>query len=271
MPSGYPAAGPSTPGARRRAGSVPAMSITSPRDLEGLRAAGRVVALALAAMRRRVAPGVTTGELDAVAGETFARAGARSAPQLVYDFPGVTCISVNEEAVHGIPGGRRLEPGDVVTLDVTAELDGYVADAAVTVAVEPAAEQDRALIRCAERALDAGLRAARAGVPVHAIGAAVERRVERDGFRVLRPLTGHGVGRAIHEPPTVPNFLLPAAREPLTPGLVITIEPIIASGTRSVAMRPDGWTTVTGNGSRAAHAEHTLVVTRGTPVIVTAV
>ena len=246
------------------------MSIGSPRDLEGLRAAGRVVALAIAAMKRRVAPGVSTAELDAVAADTFAQAGARSAPQLAYDFPGITCISVNEEAVHGVPGGRRLEPGDVVTLDVTAELGGYIADAAVTVAVEPAAPRDQALIRCAERALAAGLRAARSGAPVHAIGAAVERRVERDGFSVLRPLTGHGVGRAIHEPPTVPNFLLPTAREPLTPGLVITIEPIIATATRAVETRPDGWTTVTHNGSRAAHAEHTLVITHGEPLILTA-
>jgi methionyl aminopeptidase len=246
------------------------MSIGSPRDLEGLRAAGRVVALALAAMKRRVPAGVSTAELDAAAGETFAREGARSAPQLAYDFPGLTCISVNEEAVHGVPGGRRLEPGDVVTLDVTAELDGYIADAAVTVALAPVAEHDQALIRCADRALLAGLRAARAGSPVYAIGAAVERRVERDGFTVLRPLTGHGVGRAIHEPPTVPNFLLPSAREPLVPGLVITIEPIIASGTRGVETRSDGWTTVTQNASRAAHAEHTLVITRGEPLIVTA-
>ena len=187
------------------------MSIRSPRDLAGMRAAGRVVAITLDAMRSRVEAGVSTRELDHVAAHTFERLGARSAPQLVYDFPGVTCISVNDEAVHGIPGDRRLEPGDVVTLDVTAELDGYIADAAVTVAVEPAAEADLALIRAAQRGLAAGMRAARAGQPVRAVGVAVERRVEGDGFAVLRPLTGHGVGRSIHEQPTVPNFDHPQA------------------------------------------------------------
>ena len=246
------------------------MSIRSPRDLAGMRAAGRVVAITLEAMRSRVGAGVSTRELDQVAAEAFERFGARSAPQLVYDFPGVTCISVNDEAVHGIPGDRRLEPGDVVTLDVTAELDGYIADAAVTVAVEPAAEVDLALIRAAERGLAAGMRAARAGQQVRAVGAAVERRVEGDGFAVLRPLTGHGVGRSIHEEPTVPNFDHPHATARLTEGLVITVEPIIASGTHEVRTCADGWTTVTGNASRAAHAEHTIVVTRGRPLVLTA-
>jgi methionyl aminopeptidase len=246
------------------------MSIGSREDLDGLRAAGRVVGLAIAAMRERLRPGVTTAELDAVAAEAFAREGARSAPQIVYGFPGVTCISVNDEAVHGVPGGRRIEPGDVVTLDVTAEVDGYIADAAVTVGVDPVATRDRALIECAERALVAGVRAARSNAQVRAIGAAVERRVDRDGFSVLRSLTGHGVGRAIHEPPTVPNFPLRSARQPLTSGLVITVEPIIATGTHAVQTRQDGWTTVTANGSRAAHAEHTIVITRGAPLIITA-
>jgi methionyl aminopeptidase len=246
------------------------MSIRSPRDMDGLRSVGRVVALTLAAMRARVAPGVTTAELDRVALVTFSRYGARSAPQLTYDFPGVTCISVNNEAVHGIPGDRRLAPGDIVTLDVTAELDGYIADAAVTVAVDPVAEADRALIRAAERGLAAGLRVARAGSPVRVVGAAVERRVERDGFAVLRPLSGHGVGRSIHEEPTVPNFDHPLATDILTEGLVITIEPIVATGTREVRTCDDGWTTVTANATRSAHAEHTIVITRGQPLVVTA-
>ena len=177
---------------------------------------------------------------------------------------------MNDEAVHGIPGDRELEPGDVVTLDVTAELEGYIADAALTVAVEPAAEADLALIRAAERGLAAGMRAARAGRQLREVGAAVERRVEGDGFAVLRPLTGHGVGRRIHEEPTVPNFDHPRATGLLTEGLVITVEPIVASGTHDVLTRPDGWTTVTGNRSRAAHAEHTIVITRGHPLVLTA-
>jgi methionyl aminopeptidase len=246
------------------------MSIRTPRDLEGLRAVGRVVALTLAAMRERVAPGVTTRELDQVAADMFAAHGARSAPQLVYDFPGVTCISVNDEAVHGIPGERGLEPGDIVTLDVTAELDGFIADAAVTVALDPASDADLSLIRAAERGLAAGLDVARAGAQVREVGAAVERQVEADGFAVLRSLTGHGVGRTIHEAPSVPNYDHPGAVEVLTPGLVITIEPIVASGTHAVRTQADGWTTVTGNASRAAHAEHTIAITRGRPLILTA-
>ena len=221
-------------------------------------------------MRERVAPGVTTRELDQVAAGMFAAHGARSAPQLVYDFPGVTCISVNDEAVHGIPGDRELEPGDIVTLDVTAELDGFIADAAVTVALDPSSEADRALIRAAERGLAAGLEAARAGAQVRAVGAAVERQVEADGFAVLRSLTGHGVGRTIHEAPSVPNYDHPGATDLLTPGLVITIEPIVASGTHAVRTRADGWTTVTGNASRAAHAEHTIAITHGRPLVLTA-
>ncbi|MGN6379587.1 MAG: type I methionyl aminopeptidase [Gaiellales bacterium] len=246
------------------------MSIKTPRELEGMRAAGRVVALTLAAMRERVEAGVSTRELDEVAARTFARHGARSAPQLVYDFPGVTCISINDEAVHGIPGDRRLEPGDVITLDVTAELDGFIADAAVTVGVDPLDDADRELIRAAERGLAAGLRAATAGAQVRAVGAAVERRVAQDGFAVLRPLTGHGVGRSIHEEPSVPNFDHPYATQRLTEGLVITIEPIVASGTQAVRTCSDGWTTVTENASRAAHAEHTIMITRGRPLVLTA-
>lgn len=246
------------------------MSIRSRRDLEGLRAAGRVVALALAEMRRRVVPGVTTRELDEVAAAVFAHHGARSAPQLAYRFPGVTCISVNDEAVHGIPGSRRLADGDLVKLDVTAELDGYMADAAVTVGVGAIAERDRELIATTRKALAAGILAARVGAPVAAIGRAVERQVETGGFRVLRALTGHGIGREIHEPPTVPNFPHPRALTPLTEGLVITIEPIVAVADRHVRTLADGWTTVTAGGSRVAHFEHTIAVTGGRPTLLTA-
>ena len=246
------------------------MSVGSRADLLGLVAAGRVVAEALARMRALVRPGATTAELDRAAAGVFARHGARSAPQLAYGFPGVTCISVNDEAVHGIPGRRRIEPGDLVKLDVTAELGGYMADAAVTVPVPPVAAADAALCEAAAAGLAAALERARAGATTGAVGAAVEREVERRGFRVLRELAGHGIGHTIHEPPSVPNFGAAGLGEPLTDGLVITLEPIVAATTRSTRRLGDGWTVATADGGRSAHVEHTIVVGRGRPLILTA-
>jgi len=246
------------------------VSIESEADLQGLQRAGRVVAVTLAETRRAVEPGVTTAELDAVALAVLERHGARSAPALVYGFPGAICISVNDEAVHGVPGARRLVAGDAVTLDVTAELDGYMADAAVTVLVPPSAPLAARLVLTAETALSDGIAAARAGHPLNAIGRAVGRTVDSAGFAVLRPLTGHGIGRTIHEPPDVLNYDEPRDRGRLTPGLVITIEPIISARGQALRQDADGWTVRTRDGSLTAHAEHTVVVTRrGTPLVLT--
>jgi methionyl aminopeptidase len=246
------------------------VSIDSEEDLRGLREAGRVVALTLATMRDSLRAGMTTAEVDAVGREVLDRHGARSAPEMVYGFPGTNCISVNDEAVHGIPGARRIERGDLVKLDVTAELGGYMADAAITVAVPPAAPESEGLARCAESAMWKGIRAARAGRLISSIGRAVERSVEGEGFFVLRELAGHGIGRTIHEAPSVPNFETPRARAPLTSGLVITIEPIISAGSRWIRPSGDGWTLRTRDGSRAAHFEHTVVITRDKALVLTA-
>jgi methionyl aminopeptidase len=246
------------------------MSIESERDLLGLRRAGRVVAAVLAAMREAVREGITTAELDAVGARVMALHGARSAPSLAYGFPGATCISVNDEAVHGVPGPRRLARGDVVSLDVTVELDGYYADAAVTVGVPPVAEEARRLIACAEAAFHEAARVARAGRRLSKLGAAVEAEVERRGFKVLRGLCGHGVGRAIHEEPQVANHEIRHDRTRLTDGLVIAVEPIISAGTRQAREGDDGWTISGADGSLTAHHEHTLVITRGEPLLVTA-
>src|SRR5262245_19394507 len=239
------------------------MSIETPAELRALQAAGRVVAESIAAMRRALRPGMTTAELDAVAARIFRRAGARSGPQLDYGFPGVTCISVNDEVVHGIPGPRRLRAGDVVKLDVTAELDGFYADACTTVAVgrpQPAAAR---LTATARRALTAAMRVARAGAPLNGIGRAVEDTVAGTGFGICTELTGHGIGRRIHEPPNVPNLCLEDLGQPLTEGLVMTIEPIVAAGSGAVYQASDGWTVKTADRSLAAHAEHTIVVREG--------
>jgi methionyl aminopeptidase len=246
------------------------MSADTPQHVEGLRRAGRVVAIALRRMKAAVRPGVTTAELDDIAARTFAEHGARSGPRLDYQFPGATCISVNAEAVHGIPGPRRLRDGDLVTLDVTAELDGYYADAAVTVPVGRAKPSAARLAGASTAALRKGLDAARAGARVSDIGAAVEQEVTRRGFHVLADLTGHGIGRRIHEPPTVYNVADPPEDAPLTDGLVITIEPIIAGGTGEVVEGDDGWTVLTADGSLAAHAEHTIVITPDRPILLTA-
>jgi methionyl aminopeptidase len=247
------------------------VSIESQADLEGLRRAGRVVALTLAETRSAVEPGVTTAELDGVAAAVLERHGARSAPQLVYGFPGAICISVGDEVVHGVPGARRLARGDVITLDVTAELDGYMADAAITTIVPPVAPLPERLVQTAELALAQGIASVRAGQPLNAVGRAVGRTVERSGFTVLRPLAGHGIGRTIHEPPTVLNYDEPRQRIRLTPGLVFTIEPIISAAGHALSEDADGWTVRTRDGSLAAHAEHTVVVTpRGAPIVLTA-
>jgi len=246
------------------------MSVDTPEDLRGLRAAGQVVAQTIRAMRRGVRPGVTTAELDAIARNEFERAGARSGPQLDYGFPGTTCIRVNDEAVHGIPGRRRLRRGDLVKLDVTAELDGFYADACRTVAVGDARPQALKLIRASEQALDAALKIVRAGTALNEIGATVQRLVRARGFSVCDGLMGHGIGRRIHEPPDVPNVFDPTLTQPLTDGLVITIEPLVAAGRPEVWMRRDGWTVSTVDGSDAAHTEHTIVVLDGAPLILTA-
>ncbi len=246
------------------------MSIETEEQLEALRAAGRVVAEAIRAMRAEVRVGVSTRELDEVAACVFARAGARSGPQLDYGFPGTSCISVNDEAVHGVPGSRRLEDGDLVKLDVTAELDGYYADACVSVPVGRAFPGYRRLAEASRRALYSGMRAARAGVPINEIGRAVETTVAGYGYAVCRDLAGHGIGRRIHEPPNVPSFHHPRLGQRLTHGLVITIEPIIAAGDGEVDDTDDGWTLKTRDGSCAAHFEHTIVVTDTVPVVLTA-
>jgi methionyl aminopeptidase len=249
--------------------NVTRMSIESQEELDGLRRAGRVVAVVLRELRRRVQPGVTTGELDVLAGRVFARHGARSAPKLVYGAPSEVFISVNDEAVHGVPGRRRLRRGDLVKLDVTAELDGFYADACVTVPVGPAPPRARRLARAADAALARGLAAAKAGVPVRAVSAAVAREAAAHGVSVLADLGGHGIGRTIHEPPSVPNKPDPSDTALLHDGLVITIEPILGAGGPAVRLGDDGWTIRTADGTLAAHTEHTIVVTGGPPLILT--
>jgi methionyl aminopeptidase len=221
-------------------------------------------------MRQSVRPGVSTGELDEISARVFARAGARSGPRLDYGFPGTSCISVNDEAVHGVPGKRRLSDGDLVKLDVTAELDGFYADACISVLVGKASSSTQHLAVASRRALSDALNVARAGIPINQIGATVDATVSQHGYAICPELVGHGIGRRIHEAPDVPNYHHAMLDQPLTRGLVITIEPIIAAGSGAVCDAGDGWTLKTCDGSYAAHTEHTIVITDTRPIVLTA-
>jgi methionyl aminopeptidase len=246
------------------------MSITTPEELTALRAAGVVVRRMLDAMKQAVCAGVTTAELDEVGAVVMRQHGARSAPALVYKFPGVSCISVNDEVVHGIPGRRELQEGDLVKLDATVEMNGFMADAAITVPVGKVCDEDELLLNCAEQAFYKAMRCARVGHRILEIGTSIEHEVQRNGFSVIRELGGHGIGRTIHEPPSVPNYPDPLANRFLTEGLVITVEPILAAGRGQVFVDRDGWTVRTGDRRKAAHFEHTLVITKGEPMLLTA-
>jgi methionyl aminopeptidase len=245
------------------------MSIESSADWDGLRAVSSVASQTLGILARAVEPGITTIELDRIAAGFFASCGARSAPARVYGFPGTVLISVNEEVVHGVPGRRVIASGDLVSLDVTVELGGYVADAARSLVVEPSRPTAHRLVACTKAAFDAALGVARAGTRVNEIGRAVEGEVRRHGFAVVRGLAGHGVGRTIHEPPSVPNEWNPHQPDVLTEGLVITIEPMVAAGSGRPLQEPDGWTIRTRDRGLAAHYEDTVVITQGQPIVLT--
>ncbi|HTI37509.1 MAG TPA: type I methionyl aminopeptidase [Vicinamibacterales bacterium] len=246
------------------------MSIESDRDWRGLRAVGRIVALTLDLLEREAAVGVTTAALDAGAAAFIGFHGAFSAPARTYGFPGTVLVSVNDAVVHGIPDGRALRDGDVVKFDVTLEKDGYVADAARTVVLGRGSERALALKACAEAAFARAMDVARAGALVRHVGAAIDAEVCARGFRVIRELGGHGVGRTIHEPPFMPNFDDHRQRHRLSRGLVVAIEPIIAAGAPAMITDDDGWTVRTKDASLTAHFEHTVAITDGRPILLTA-
>lgn len=247
-----------------------AMSIDDPKDIDGLKRVGAAVAAARDAMSASVAPGVTTADLDAIGREVLKSHGARSAPQLAYNFPGTTCISVNDEIAHGIPSAaRKLREGDLVNIDVSAELDGYWADSGASFPVGAVTPRASALLSATKQALSDAMVEARAGNPLRNIGRAVERRAKKAGFRVVRNLCGHGVGRHIHEKPSVPNTFDPRERAVLWEGLVITIEPFLTMSANMVVEDDDGWTLRTPDGSLGAQFEHTLVITKNHPIVIT--
>lgn len=246
------------------------MSVKTNEELEKLRVIGQIVRKTLDTMKAAARSGVTTAELDEIGLKTLSAQGAEPAPAKVYSFPGAVCISVNDEAVHGVPGSRVLQEGDLLKLDLVACKDGFFADSAVTVRIGCVSATADALVRCAESAFWKAMKVARIGYRTCHIGREVERETRRNGFSVMPELGGHGVGRTIHEAPNVPNFYDRMSRARLHDGLVIAVEPIVAAGAGQGVLCADGWTVRTADRSLSAHYEHTIVITKGDPILLTA-
>ena len=246
------------------------MTIETDADVAALKRVGRIVSIVLQEMLDAAEPGMTTRELDSVGAKLLERHGARSAPMLAYNFPGATCISINEEAAHGIPGDRVIRAGDVLNVDVSAELEGYFADTGGTTIVPPTTPTKTRLCHATRTALDLAMKQARAGQPINGIGAAIEKTAKTYGFRIIENLGSHGVGRALHEAPEhIPGYFDPQDKRILREGMVITIEPFLSTKSRVVTERSDGWTLVGAQGNLSAQYEHTMIITRGEPLIVT--
>lgn len=246
------------------------MTIRSESDVDGLKRVGAVVSFVLESMLAHIKPGMTTAELDEFGSRLLVARGAKSAPQLVYGFPGATCISVNEEAAHGVPSARVINAGDVVNVDVSAELNGYFADTGGTLIVPPTTAIKSRLCMATRLALDAALDEARAGNHLNRIGKAIERVAKSHGFKTIKNLAGHGVGAALHESPTdIVSFYDPNDRRILHEGMVIAIEPFLSTKSAIVEEASDGWTLTGVAGNLSAQYEHTIIVTRDAPIVVT--
>jgi methionyl aminopeptidase len=253
------------------------VQLKTPTQVMLMREAGRVVAQALEAARREAKVGVRLGELDEVAATVIKSAGARPAflgyhpPWAERPYPGVICASVNDAVVHGVPGKRRIRDGDLVSIDCGAFVDGWCGDAAVSFVVGTADPADTALVKAADAALARGVIAAQPGAQLGDVGHAIGAPVRRAGYGLLADHGGHGVGRAMHEDPGVPNEGRPGHGHRLRPGLVIAIEPmLIGDGTDAYVKGSDGWTLRTATGARAAHSEHTVAITEEGPLVLTA-
>lgn len=244
-----------------------------------MRQAGRIVAEVLEAMAVHARPGVTTGQLDRIAEEIIRKRNAIPSFKGYpgngrNDFPASICASINEEIVHGIPSDRRvLQEGDILSVDVGAIYGGYHGDAAVTLAIGEVDELSRRLIRVTEEALYAGIAHAREGNNLWGLIRAIQMYVDHSGFNVLREYQGHGIGREMHEKPDIPNYLGDRSQRPknypLLEGMTLALEPMVVAGDWHTRVCEDGWTVVTADGSRSAHAEHTILVTGGEPEILT--
>jgi methionyl aminopeptidase len=245
--------------------------IKTPDEIKLMREAGRLNSIVLTAVRALLHPGITTADLNAAAEEILRKHGAYS-PFKNYGhppYPASICVSINEELVHGIPGKRKLQEGDIVSVDCGTVLEGYVGDSAFTAGVGEISPLAKKLIEVTEQALSVGIEMMRVGNKTGDISAAIQQFVEGNGFQVVREYTGHGVGRSMHEGPQVPNYGIPGTGFPLRQGMTIALEPMVLAGKSGTRVLRDRWTVVSADGSLTAHQEHSVAVTEGDPLVLT--
>ena len=248
--------------------------IKSPEEIAIMQQAGRINAMALAAVQEMIRPGVTTADLDAAAAEVIRKHGARPAFLGVpgaYPYPATTTVSVNDELVHGIPGKRRLNEGDIVSVDCGTIFEGFVGDSAFSIGVGEISTEAQRLIEVTEKSLYIGISMLRAGNRVGDVGAAIQEFVEGQGFHLTREYTGHGVGRAMWEGPQVPNYGIAGRGTLLRPGMTIALEPMVLVGSPRTRVLPDQWTVASANGKLTAHFEHSVAITDKGPLVLTEV
>ena len=247
------------------------ITLKSKEELKFLREAGQIVAEVLEELRRIIITnsGMTTRELDRLAEGLILKRGAKPAFKGYRGFPSSLCTSINEQVVHGIPGPYRLHSGDIVSLDLGVKFNGYYGDAAVTVAVGKVSDEVRKLLQITEGALDRGIKQAKMGNKLSDISYAIQSYVEKNGFSVVRALVGHGIGKALHEEPAVPNFGKPHQGSLLERGMTLAIEPMVNTKSFEVKVKEDNWTVVTADGRPSAHFEHTIAITENEPEILT--
>ena len=239
------------------------IALRTDREIDLIRASCRVVGMAHRALYPLVRAGVSTAELDRAAEEVLRSFGAKPAFKGYHGYPAATCISVNEQVVHGIPGGRRLQAGDIVSIDIGAKLRGYYGDQAITVAVGEIPPNVQGLMQVTRQSLFKGIEAARSNGRLADVCGAIQAWVEARGFSVVRQFVGHGIGRNLHEEPAVPNYL-PLERNPrLRKGMILAIEPMVNLGTPDVVVAPDGWTASTADALPSAHFEHVIAIADG--------
>jgi len=248
------------------------MTIETDDDLEQLKAIGYIVATTLKQMMESTEPGMTTAEIDQIGQRLLEKYEANSAPKVTYNFPGYTCISINEEAAHGIPGQRVVQPGDIVNIDVSAEKNGYFADTGGSFVVPPSSALKDRLLHATKQALNNACAYASSGRPINGIGKSIQKVAKQNNFRIIKNLCGHGVGRGLHEDPKeIHGFYVPTDDRILKEGMVIAVEPFLSTKSQFVEEGKDGWTLLGKSGNLSAQFEHSMVITKGKPILLTAI
>jgi methionyl aminopeptidase len=246
------------------------MIVESENDIKRLKTIGHICAMALKEMLNHAKPGMATAELDAIGKEFLEKEGARSAPMTMYQFPGATCISISPVIAHGIPGEHVLREGELINIDVSAELSGYFGDTGASMVVAKHVPEYEKMIEATKSVLALAVQVARAGQPINIIGKTIQQEAARNGYGVIYDLTGHGIGRHLHEEPTqVFNYFKSKDRHILEDGLVLAIEPFLTTGRGHVLEEEDGWSLRTTDRTIATQFEHTIIVTKGEPIILT--